>query len=135
MVDSKPLKNKENTTGTKTRKKAPLRKHETDKKKETEQSKQKSMQRKTGVRKSKISDHLKTNKKKHILRRSSKLIVKDNPELQYSSDEAYDESDSTELSVDTPDESNDTSASGQSEGQSIMSSSFEEGDNSGVEEV
>ena len=39
------------------------------------------------------------------------------------------------LSVDTPDETNDTSASGQSEGQSIMSSSFEEGDNSGVEEV
>ena len=34
MVDSKPLKNKENTTGTKTRKKAPLRKHETDQKKE-----------------------------------------------------------------------------------------------------
>ena len=83
----------------------------------------------------KINDHLKTNKKKHVLRRSSKLIVKDNPELQYSSDEAYDESDSTELSVDTPDESNDTSASGQSEGQSIMSFSFEEGDNSGVEEV
>ena len=82
-----------------------------------------------------MNGHLKTHKKKHVLGRSSKLVVKDNPVLQYSSDEANDESESMELSVDTPDETNDTSASGQSEGQSIMSSSFEEGDNSGVEEV
>ena len=101
MVDGQTLKNKENTAGIKTRKKAP-RKQGKDQKNETEQS---------------------------------KLIVKDNPVLQYSSDEANDESESTELNVDTPDETNDTSASGQSEGQLIMSSSFEEGDNSGVEEV
>ena len=82
-----------------------------------------------------MNGHLKTHKKKNVLSMSSKLVVKDNPVLQYSSDEANDESESTELSVDTPDETNDTSASGQSEGQSIMSSSFEEGDNSGVEEV
>ena len=78
-----------------------------------------------------MNGHLKTHKKKHVLSRSSKLIVKDNPVLQYSSDEANDESDSTELSVDTPDKIDDTSTSGQL----IMSSSIIEGDNSGVEEV
>ena len=134
MVDGQTLKNKENTAGIKTRKKAP-RKLEKDQKKETEQSKQESIQRKTCVKKLKMNGPLKTHKKKHVLSRSSKLIVKDNPVLQYSSDEANDESESTELSDDTPDETNDTSASGQSDGQSIMSSSFEEGDNSGVEEV
>ena len=60
----------------------------------------------------KINGHLKIHKKNHDLRRSSKLTIKDDPELHYSSDEAYDERDSTESSVDTPDEIDDTSASG-----------------------